>query len=91
MEGGLDADRAFGATGNDFFKLDGDRRADYAFCGSGYDTVRADGNDIIANENGSAGVSDLATGTSPVFNCEKVIVDGVVVVFTPRQADRTTL
>jgi hypothetical protein len=55
------------------YGLDGDRRSGYAFCGSEYDTVRVDGNDIIANEGDSTRASDLATGTNPMFNCEKII------------------
>jgi Ca2+-binding RTX toxin-like protein len=54
---------------------------------------RVDGNDIIANEGDSMRASDLATGTAPVFNCEKIIVDGtvvVVVVYTLRTLALTT-
>lgn len=84
MIGGFDSDRAFGSGGDDFFDLDGDRSTDYAYCSGGYDTVQVDGNDVIASGDGQTRASTLLVGTQPVFNCEKVIVDGTVVVFTPR-------
>jgi Ca2+-binding RTX toxin-like protein len=80
--GGTESDRAYGSTGDDFLKLDLDESADYAFCGNGYDEVRVSANDFIGDET-RAGDLDVVDPANAVLSCEKIVVNGIVVVQVP--------
>lgn len=88
--GGTGNDVAYGGTGDDLMVLDRDAGVDYAYCGAGYDAVRLDAHDFIGDPEGQQDVaaSGLLGNTVPMLNailhCEKIIVNGTVVVEVPR-------
>jgi Ca2+-binding RTX toxin-like protein len=87
-------DEAYGSTGDDSINVSRDDDTDYAYCGAGYDTVRLDLQDIIGDQSGEPGDGqqagdlldslDVLPGIEPVFNCERIVVEGTLVVEVPQ-------
>ena len=82
IDGGLGRDAAQGATGDDLLVLDRDENADYAYCGDGYDEARVSANDFIGDDT-RAGDLAIVDPANPVLSCEKIVVNGIVVVEVP--------
>ena len=82
IDGGLGRDAAQGATGDDLLVLDRDENADYAYCGDGYDEARVSANDFIGDET-RAGDLNIVDPANAVLSCEKIVVNGIVVVEVP--------
>jgi len=82
IDGGLGRDAAQGSTGDDLLVLDRDENADYAYCGDGYDEARVSANDFIG-DNTRAGDLDVVDPANAILGCEKIVVNGIVVVQVP--------
>lgn len=82
IDGGLGRDAAQGASGDDFLNLDRDENTDYAYCGTGYDTVRVSANDFIGDDT-RAGDLNVIDPANAILSCEKIVVNGIVVVQVP--------
>ena len=54
----------------------------YAYCGDGYDEARVSANDFIGDDT-RAGDLAIVDPANPVLSCEKIVVNGVVVVQVP--------
>ncbi len=83
IDGGLGRDAAQGSTGDDLLVLDRDENADYAYCGDGFDEARVSANDFVGDDT-RAGDLDVVDPANAVLSCEKIVVNGVVVVEVPR-------
>jgi Ca2+-binding RTX toxin-like protein len=72
------ADDAYGASGDDVIRAYRDDQEDFVSCGTGYDIA-----DVQAGDNVDGTNAAQLVGTS-VTSCERIFVNGILVVNTPR-------